>query len=1139
VTPGSLRHLTNQHSAPFETPVPGGEVMPRLNRRSFVRQFSAIGGLPACPVSWADAGPSKSSDWIRRRFAEARPVPHSLLTSFPGKVHLDLWGWETTPWYQRAEGLVVSPEYVKRRAVDESYKWGANLVEVYRGGFPLTRQADWTRQSTAELNRHIHERDMVVHWFPHRLDGLIPPVEQFPRRDPHGDDEDSCNTFSGAIDAVLLLAQTQLDCLTMPVEELLDGFSSEQWPTMPPPLLNKCLWPFNPSMYVWTDNHAFDETLPNEIDVSGSNGLGSDDQTTGYYKLHSEIRKRYGLQFWASQAECRTRVPKNMYGGFGYPDWVLKQANDQFRARARARGSQIISPTALWWINEAEDVCPEENRRYVYGVSQDPIRCAVTARFTVLGEDGLTAGGRKLPQRYPYPSRTAFIQNNHLMLTAQHDQDRTTVWHDPERLAHYDDNSYAVPLCDVFGQTVRLADGEPAQSTELEFNHVEPAGYKSVLQTRLKLKLGDSLLKELRTFVVISDTPYFRLRVERTLPGSVSSLGTRIGLPNYDLLVLGQILHKSEVNAAAPDLLRVRDSSGVFPDLVIMILEKGHLARVHWEPGRSLVFESEPAERDGFELALVIPGELYAEEALPELHRFLSAPEEKVALDGQGQADIANVFDIPLVKVIRVTGAGPHPYQLREFDRWVFRGAQPSLINKGEDYLKCYLRPRESIRIQRYGFIEDVARPGWGCQYTMAVRQCVRHEQHSHVVVEVNEITSFLFAPRLRFRCPVARVRLDSKEWHYFDGCQVFLPNRRGLYDIVVDHGPDARPHLARTFADIRTTNLEKGKLEFEARLPEWVDSTPDDFLFTALVRHPGQQLVGLTNAELFKANQSGASVITFKQGNVSLAFDRESAAGSPPRFNQDVDIEEHLSRLSARMMQPYVDRFSPEYVSLKGLSDGAANLAGYDVLVWNHYFLDSLPPSMTAPVVEALRRYVEKGGGLFLIANAVRLLPPLAGIAMDDVRTNHIGHHLDRVCEYFGIEAAVRDHPIFQNMRPAGSLTGCFPLIRIGNHDIFKRVLFELHSPAGHEAKILGLMRAGFKPGNRQVQPIYESSPVLWECPLGKGSIIAYTCGVRCSLGSPNRWIPEENENSVILARNILQHLGHQREHIRVGVLS
>jgi hypothetical protein len=238
-------------------------------------------------------------------------------------------------------------------------------------------------------------------------------------------------------------------------------------------------------------------------------------------------------------------------------------------------------------------------------------------------------------------------------------------------------------------------------------------------------------------------------------------------------------------------------------------------------------------------------------------------------------------------------------------------------------------------------------------------------------------------------------------------------------------------------------------------------------------------------------------------------------------------------------MIRPYVDRFSPEHVSLESLSRDASNLTDYDVLVWNYYFLDSLPRSLTPGPVGALRGYVEQGGGLFLIANAVRLLPQLTGVSMQDAKTFHIGHHLNRVCDYFGIEATVRNHPVFQDMRPAGSLTACFPLVNLGAYDIFKRVLCEFHSPAGHEARILGLMHAGFKQGNRQVKPIYEPSPILWECRLGKGSIIAYAAGVRCSLGSPNRWEPSENENSLVFARNILRHLGHQQERIRVGILS
>jgi hypothetical protein len=295
---------------------------------------------------------------------------------------------------------------------------------------------------------------------------------------------------------------------------------------------------------------------------------------------------------------------------------------------------------------------------------------------------------------------------------------------------------------------------------------------------------------------------------------------------------------------------------------------------------------------------------------------------------------------------------------------------------------------------------------------------------------------------------------------------------------------------------------------------------------------------VSLSNAELFKSAPSKASIITFKPGRVSLVFNSQSAAVALPRFNQEADIENHLSTLSARMIEPYVNGFPYKELSLKELSRGV-DLAGHDVLVWNHYFLDSLPPSLTPAVVDAIRHHVQQGGGLFLIANAVRLLPPLTGIAMDDLRTNHIGHHLNRVCDYFGVEAAIRDHPIFEGMKPADSVGKCFPLINIGAHDIFKRVLFEVQPHAGHQVKALGLMHVRFKPDTRQVQPLYESSPVVWEYELGKGKVIAYACGVRCCLGSPNRWVPAEGENSVIFVRNILRYLGHQRERILVGIFS
>jgi hypothetical protein len=495
-----------------------------------------------------------------------------LLTERPGRVALDLWGWQTTPFYQRDGGVVVSPAYLEKRAVAESWKWGANLVEIYRGGYPLEQRQGWNAASTAALTRSIHERDMAVHWFPHRLDTFTPPSGDVISHVVAGAGQPS-NTFPGAIEEVRKLGREQQDSLRVPPGELLDGVGTEQWPVMPAPLFQKCMGPYSPALYFYTDNHAFDETLPNEIDVSASNGTGSDDQTTGYYQLRPEIRKRYGMQFWGSQAECRSGIARNRFGGLGHPDWILKQANDQFRGRARTDDRRNLSPSAIWWINESEDMCPDENRRYVYGISQDPVKCAVTARFTTLGEGGLQIDTRRLPRRYPFPAQTAFVQNNYLRVVAPPEQDQAVLWHDLERLAHYDGNSCAVPLCDPLYQTTALAGEQTVGVKTVRFEHTEAAGHLAELQQRLALTAGETVIEETRRLSVVSDTPYIRLAIERNVAGPVVALGTRIGLPMYDRLIVERTTHDRPLESSPASILRFRDSSGLYPDLVVMILD--------------------------------------------------------------------------------------------------------------------------------------------------------------------------------------------------------------------------------------------------------------------------------------------------------------------------------------------------------------------------------------------------------------------------------------------------------------------------------------------------------------------------------------------------------------------------------------
>jgi hypothetical protein len=1057
------------------------------------------------------------------------PVPHSLLTDDPGRMPLDLWGWHTSPFYQRSADRVASPDHLRKHAVEDSYKWGANLVEIYRGGYPLEQRAGWTRESTAAFHRAIHELDMLVQWFPHRLDGDAQPKAGLTNHWASGSDVPT-NTFPGAMQAMRALGALLFDSLEAPAGELLDVLGTEQWPVMHALLFNKCMWPYNPAVSFYTDNHAFDETLPNEIDVSASNGFGTDDRTTGYYRLPLEIRKRYGLQFWGAQAECRTGLSENRFGGLGQPDWVLKQVNDQCRERARARGNRLLSPSAMWWINEVEEMCPERNRSYVYGTSQDPVRCAVTATLASLGQGGLKveteAGFRSLPARYPYPSRTAFLQNNYLCVFALPDQDRALLWRDPERLAHFDDGSPAALLCDPFARTTMA--GRTPEVRSVEFEHVEPAGYRAVWRWRLRLGCDGREVEETRTAAMLSDTPYVRIKIERAARGGPVALGAQFGFPRYDRLTLGETVYHQAAELPVSPRLTLSDSSGGTPDLVLLLLAKGGLQRVRWVPKQALTFESEPGERECFELAMAVPEGLYEGSGIQDLSRHLAEAEELVTLDGAGQAIVKNPLGIPLVKVVRVAGAGPHPFQLFEFGRWVFRGAQPSAVHQGEDYLKCYLPAHGSVRIQRYGFLEGVARPGWGCQYTMAVRECWRQGTRAGATAVVGAVTSFLFAPRLRFRERLAEVRVNGKPWRYFDGCHVFLPNRCGQYAIEAVYGEASQPHVARTFAHIESAEWRDGRLSFEARLPEWMEGVPEDFQFVALVRHPGRQLTGLEHARLLRSKSAAASTVCFKPGKVLLQFAVQPGGPDVAAVDLDADIESHLSHRSAVMLRPYLSPFHPALVPLHGAGRGV--LRRFDVLVWNHYCLDALPRDLNPGAVDAIREYVLGGGGLFLIANAIRLVPQLTGTAAGRFRTLHIGHHLDISCRALGLEAAAADHPVLQGLQ--GPATGTFPLIVPQSADIFKRVLCD--APGG---SVLATMHAASKPGQRLDDPIFEPSPVLWEWHAGQGTILACGFGLRYALGSPNGWTP--SANALRLVGNAVRYLGRGAGDAKVGVLT
>lgn len=1101
------------------------------------------------------------------RSLEADPVEHSLNTGDPGKMNIDLWGWQTTPNYQRPG--VVSTDYIRERAIDESYRCGANIVEVYRNGYPLKHDEGWTDSRVTELHHHAHSRDMMIQWFPHNI----------------GENR----SFEQSIRAAIEYGQGHADSLALDLNELPDGLGAEQWTTMFPMLFNLCVWPYQPSMYFYTVNHLFSSALPNEIDVVASGGMGVDDrkvkyttlpsqlrrayrlpfwsekdgflptmvsskldegylgnwiieqamQTSGYADIPRETYKRGGFQFWATQAECRAGRIADGYGGLGRPDWILKQINDQFRHKARVRGLRNVSASAVWWISEVEQICEDDNRAYVYGISQDPIKCAVSANLISLGKGGVSHSKHYLDQRYPYPKQTAFIQNNYFRILMHPGRDWTVLQQDLDRLAHYDEDSCALVVSEPLLQTVSLCRKKKLEFSSVTFQHLEPAGYKAMLQAEMTMQLDARRFKEARTITVTSDSPYVRIRVERTGRANLRQIGSRIALPLYDQVKTASGTYDREALLPASPIVAIKQKAGNLPTLVLMVLAASGAVELSWRPREGMILSLDSGQSCFFEIALVAPEDLYAVEDWEHLRAFLSEDEERVELDEGGKAVVRNPYAIPVTKVLRVASSKGHPYQVYEYGRWSFRGAQPSRRSRGDDFVKCYLTSMGSARVQSYDYIDNVARAGWGCQYTVSITCCFCEGDTMRVTAEVKELTSFLFAPRIQFSSSVRSVKVNGKQWHYTESRHVFLPNRRGLYVIEAVRGENKQPHLARTFALIERTVFESETLTFEARLPEWSTGIPEGFSFFALVRHPNRYLVNTGNAEVLRQGAAGASLVRFTPGSVSLEFSSVESAFLPTGAESSDRIVDYLRRRSAKDSRRFLGSFSVLEQSLYERQGVVAALAKSDVVILNRFYLDSFPRDQMEYAAKTLDAYVQSGKGLFLICNGVRVLLTWLGIGPERVTVGYLNHSVLReLAKPLGIKALgnTQNHSVFQGLSSDACCGRAYSLVTPGKFDNFKRVFWESRVPTKFEIQELAKMHVSGLGRDGPADSALAPSPVLWKGKRGDGRFVAYSCSLPNCYGSQETWSVSANASKFV--QNVVRYLARANEGAKICVL-
>jgi len=395
------------------------------------------------------------------------------------------------------------------------------------------------------------------------------------------------------------------------------------------------------------------------------------------------------------------------------------------------------------------------------------------------------------------------------------------------------------------------------------FEILEAAGYLASLRETVIVPTRDGWLTEVRRYAFASDTPILWLSVTRS-GASASSARTLLRAGGYESAAVTSVGRTPEGGAGGPCTAVWRGEG--LPNLVVRAEAVAELTA----EGKTV--RVSPGQSDRMAATMVVLDGLYEEAMVPGLPSVTegTGPVVGRTMTAEGLAE-ENTSRIPEVRILRLVGASGTPYFVEEAGgdgahRWYFRGAQPSQEIPGTDLLKVYLPPGGRARVVPDAFLEGVARPGWGCQYIMGLGDLRRDGSKVSFTVDVHAVTPFVFSPRVEVAGRVRQATVDGRPYEYFDGNLVFLPNRRGSYQVEVTLGEPDRPHLTRTCAVVEEARWdgERGIFTVAASLPEWCPALPSEMMLAALVNLEGKRTAGVT-AGVLAQEEDGRAVLWYR----------------------------------------------------------------------------------------------------------------------------------------------------------------------------------------------------------------------------------------------------------------------------------
>ena len=825
------------------------------------------------------------------------PVPHTLQQALPAQPLMDLVSWCEYVFYSQPPGG-LGPKDIRDKTIRPSWKAGFNMIwtvlNAPGGGiaFPWDEKAtgmpkpstfvwsDDARWQVEGYRRHLgylRERNMLEMLYYPGAFGGVPPEVGGP----------------GQKASQIRTADKIFNSLLYDRRGLCDAISNERYCATNNSLtgsrqlalahVNQLL-ESNPGAFAVNYISGVDGARPGMV---GDFPNGLEPYSSGYFEEYDDAlmfapdpwwlriaggAKYRWIEMWAKDgdlvAKHRRKRPTfnydggelkdSWYAGHIGEDYMVKQMNDIARMRL-LDPARCKTLTGMTWYNDGF-IISDSNFEMAHAVSQDPVRAAVAGQLRTLGQDG------KVRSLYPYSTKSHFMQNNYLALFLPEGKAKTELFYDLQRTAHFTPFSYRVTLGREFLNITGGAGVAAARSVVLE-----RGGYRAVVRCELELQSGPTRITETRTYEMIADSPYLAVTIEDQLNGPPTPLANTLMGQGFDKLLVDG---KEEVREAGalplPKVAVLRDSSGLRPDVALLFLEAPAKTTLDWKPGQSLI--AIRGEAKPLRLAVAVPTDLYALDSLPRLAEDLS-PGAAALPWKDGPMMVTNRSTLPRTHVVTLKGADDRPYLVEEEGWWTFRGAQVSKQQRNTDFLKLYLQPQKTATILPWDFINGLARPGWGCQYILALSQVEDAADGAACRVKVHSETPMIFAPRIEFSFPIAAATLDGNPWHYFDGQDVFLPQNRGkIYHLQVVRGPPTTPHLSRTYVNVKAMTFTDNEFTIESRGPPWRPDGPDGLRLTAQIEHPNRVINKVTGGKRL-SSVNGRSIIHIEPGTLRIRF--------------------------------------------------------------------------------------------------------------------------------------------------------------------------------------------------------------------------------------------------------------------------